>query len=102
MLVPLVGVSSALFTPLLWSLLQELTPHHLLGRVFTMMDAAAMAASTVGMAIFGWATDTLGTSISLVTIGLMLLGTATVIRGYLPQLSRFHATSESFSPEVEA
>ena len=102
MLVPLVGVSSALFTPLLWSLLQELTPHHLLGRVFTMMDAAAMAASTVGMAIFGWATDTLGTSISLVTIGLLLLGTATVIRGYLPQLSRFHAPSESFSPEVEA
>jgi len=91
-LVPLVGVSSALFTPLLWSLLQELTPHHLLGRVFTMMDAAAMAASTVGMAIFGWATDTLGTSISLVTIGLMLLGTATVMRGYLSQLSGFRTT----------
>ena len=91
-LVPLVGVSSALFTPLLWSLLQELTPHQLLGRVFTIMNAVAMAASTVGMTVFGWVTDTLGTSISLVTIGLMLLGTATVMKGYLPQLSEFRAT----------
>jgi hypothetical protein len=68
-----------------------------------MMDAVAMAASTVGMAVFGWATDTLGTSFSLVTIGLMLLGTATLIRGYLPQLSEFRATKWGFSrPEVEA
>src|SRR5215470_15356556 len=57
-LVPLVGVSSALFTPLLWSLLQEMTPHPLLGRVMTMMNTAAMAASTVGMTACGWATET--------------------------------------------
>jgi MFS family permease len=102
-LVPLVGVSSALFTPLLWSLLQELTPHPLLGRVFTMMNATAMAASTVGMTVFGWTTDRLGTSISLVTIGLMLLGTATLMRGYLPQLSGFRAAKWEFSrPEVKA
>jgi len=101
-LVPLVGVSSALFTPLLWSLLQELTPHQLLGRVFTMMNAIAMAASTVGMTLFGWATDALGTSLSLVIIGLMLFGTATLIRGYLPQLSGFRATGWGLSrPGIE-
>jgi MFS family permease len=96
-LVPVVGVSSALFTPLLWSLLQEMTPHHLLGRVMTMMNTAAMAASTVGMTICGWATDTLGTSVSLITIGLGLLGTAAVIRGFLPQLSGCRATHEALS-----
>jgi DHA3 family macrolide efflux protein-like MFS transporter len=96
-LVPLVGMSSALFTPLLWSLLQEMTPHHLLGRVMTMMNTAAMAASTVGMTACGWATDTLGTSVSLVTIGLVLLGTAVAIRGFLPQLSECHVTHEAFS-----
>src|SRR5262245_4630361 len=96
-LVPLVGMSSALFTPLLWSLLQEMTPHHLLGRVMTMMNTAAMAASTVGMTACGWATDTLGTSVTLVTIGLVLLGTAAAIRGFLPPLSGRRATHEAFS-----
>jgi MFS family permease len=96
-LVPLVGTSSALFTPLLWSLLQEMTPHHLLGRVMTMMNTAAMAASTVGMTACGWATDTLGTTVSLVTIGLVLLGTAAAIRGFLPQLAGCRATHEAFS-----
>jgi hypothetical protein len=68
-----------------------------------MMNATAMAASTVGMTVFGWTTDRLGTSISLVTIGLMLLGTATLMRGYLPQLSGFRATKWEFSrPEVKA
>jgi hypothetical protein len=67
-----------------------------------MMDAAAMAASTMGMVIFGWVTDILGTSISLIIIGLMLLGTATLIRGYLPRLSGFRATKWEFSrPEIE-
>ena len=96
-LVPLVGMSSALFTPLLWSLLQEMTPQHLLGRVMTMMNTAAMAASTVGMTLCGWATDTLGTSVSLITIGLLLLGTAVAIKGFLPQLAECRATHEAFS-----
>ena len=96
-LVPLVGMSSALFTPLLWSLLQEMTPHPLLGRVMTMMNTAAMAASTVGMTACGWATDRLGTSVTLVTIGLLLLGTAAAIRGFLPQLSECRATHGAFS-----
>jgi hypothetical protein len=96
-LVPLAGMSAALFTPLLWSLLQELTPYHLLGRVFTVMNAAAMAASTMGITLFGWATDVLGISISLITIGLMFLATAAAIRSYLPQLSGFPVTSGSLS-----
>ena len=96
-LVPLVGMSSALFTPLLWALLQEMTPQHLLGRVMTMVNTAAMAASTVGMTLCGWATDTLGTSVSLITIGLMLLGTAVAIKSFLPQLAECRATQEAFS-----
>jgi predicted MFS family arabinose efflux permease len=96
-LVPVVGMSAALFTPLLWSLLQEMTPQHLLGRVMTMMNTAAMAASTVGMTAGGWATDTVGPSVSLVTIGLVLLGTAVAIRGFLPQLSECRAPQEALS-----
>jgi len=49
------------------------------------------------MSACGWATDTLGTSVTLVTIGLVLLGSAAAIRGFLPQLAECCATHEAFS-----
>jgi len=72
------GGSTAIFTPIVWAMLQELTPEHLLGRVFTTFSTGAMASAMAGMAGFGWAADAIGPSASLVGVGLLLLCTAAV------------------------
>jgi len=77
-LVVVIGGSTALFTPIVWALLQEMTPAHLLGRVFTTFSTGSMSSAMAGMAGFGWAADTIGPAASLIGIGMILLGTATV------------------------
>ena len=72
------GGSTAVFTPIVWAMLQELTPEPLLGRVFTTFSTGAMAAAMAGMAGFGWVADAIGPATSLVGIGVLLLGTAAV------------------------
>jgi DHA3 family macrolide efflux protein-like MFS transporter len=72
------GGSTAVFTPIVWAMLQELTPAPLLGRVFTTFSTGAMASAMAGMAGFGWAADAIGPAASLVGIGVLLLGTAAV------------------------
>jgi len=72
------GGSTAVFTPVVWAMLQELTPKPLLGRVFTTFSTGAMASAMAGMAGFGWVADAIGPAASLVGIGVLLLGTATV------------------------
>ena len=47
-----------------WAMLQEVTPEHLLGRVFTTFSVGGMASAMVGMAGFGWAADTLGPAVT--------------------------------------
>ena len=42
-LIAVIGGSTAMFTPLVWTMLQELTPTHLLGRVFTSFATGGMA-----------------------------------------------------------
>jgi hypothetical protein len=58
---PLCGCSShrgpRLIFAIVWSLLQEMTPDALRGRVFGIFNTGAMAASMIGMVAFGWATD---------------------------------------------
>lgn len=76
------GGSTAIFTPMVWAMLQELTPDHLLGRVFTTFSAGGMASAMVGMAGFGWTTDAIGPIVSLVGIGIVLLGTAIVAAAF--------------------
>ena len=76
------GGSTAVFTPIVWAMLQELTPEHLLGRVFTTFSTGAMASAMAGMAGFGWATDVIGPSASLIGIGVLLLGTAAVAAAF--------------------
>lgn len=68
-----IGGSTALFMPIMWGVLQEIIPDHLLGRVFSMFSIGSMASAMVGMAVFGWAADTLGPHVSLLGIGLVLL-----------------------------
>ncbi|NGZ08977.1 MAG: MFS transporter [Nitrospira sp. LK70] len=75
-LIAVIGGSTAMFTPLVWTMLQELTPAHLLGRVFTSFATGGMASSMAGMAGFGWAADTIGPAASLGGISLILLMTA--------------------------
>ncbi len=76
------GGSTAVFTPIVWAMLQELTPEPLLGRVFTTFSTGAMASAMAGMAGFGWVTDVIGPAASLVGIGVLLLGTATVAAAF--------------------
>ena len=75
LLVALVGASLALFTPIVWGMLQELTTANLRGRVFTIFSSAAMLTSMVGMLAFGWAADTLGPAVSLVAMAGVLAAT---------------------------
>jgi MFS family permease len=77
-LVILVGAGAALLNPVVFALLQELTPSHLMGRVLTTFSTGSMAAAMVGMSGFGWIADKIGPAESLVGLGLVLLLTATV------------------------
>lgn len=78
LLIVIIGGSTSLFYPVVWAMLQEVTPEHMLGRVFTTFSVGGMASAMVGMAGFGWAADTLGPAVSLIGIGLLLLLTAMV------------------------
>jgi MFS transporter, DHA3 family, macrolide efflux protein len=75
-LILVIGGSTALFMPIVWGVLQEVTPAPLLGRVFTTFSTGSMASAMAGMAGFGWAADTMGPHVSLLGIGLVLLCTA--------------------------
>jgi MFS transporter, DHA3 family, macrolide efflux protein len=74
----LVGAGAAVLNPVVWALLQEVTPSHLMGRVLTTFSTGSMAAAMVGMSGFGWIADAIGPAQSLVGLGLVLLLTALV------------------------
>ena len=74
------GGSTALFHPIVWAALQELTPAHMLGRVFTTFSTGAMSSAMAGMAGIGWVVDVMGPTAGLIGIGLILLGTSAVTR----------------------
>lgn len=76
LLMIIIGGSTALFTPIVWSVLQEITPGHMLARVMTTFSTGGMFAAMLGMTVFGWAADALGATVSLIGIGLILLITA--------------------------
>jgi MFS family permease len=77
-LVVLVGAGAALLNPVVFTLLQEVTPSHLMGRVLTTFSTGSMAAAMVGMSGFGWIADAIGPAQSLIGLGLVLLLTALV------------------------
>ena len=74
----LVGAGAAVLNPVVWALLQEVTPSHLMGRVLTTFSTGSMAAAMVGMSGFGWIADAIGPAESLIGLGLVLLLTALV------------------------
>jgi DHA3 family macrolide efflux protein-like MFS transporter len=74
----IVGGSTAVLNPVVWAMLQEVTPEHLLGRVLTTFSTGSMAAAMAGMTGFGWAADAIGPAASLIGLGIVLLLAAAV------------------------
>lgn len=91
LLVVVIGGSTALSTPIIWSVLQEMTPGHLIARVFTTFSTGGLFSAMLGMLGVGWAADTLGPEASLVGIGSILLATALLA-------ARFSRRCEPASP----
>lgn len=83
--VTLVGAGAAVLNPVVWALLQEVTPSHLMGRVLTTFSTGSMAAAMVGMSGFGWVADAIGPAESLIGLGLVLLLTAFVATHFTRQ-----------------
>jgi len=77
-IVIIVGGSTAVLNPIVWAVLQEVTPEHLIGRVLTTFSVGSMASAMAGMTGFGWVAETIGPAASLVGLGLVLLLTAAV------------------------
>ena len=84
--VTVVGGSTAIMNPVVWALLQEVTPQHLMGRVLTTFSTGSMAAAMAGMTGFGWIADAVGPAQSLIGLGLMLLLTAVVAIRFMRQV----------------
>ena len=80
-----VGGSTAIMNPVVWALLQEVTPEHLMGRVLTTFSTGSMATAMAGMTGFGWIAETVGPAQSLVGLGLVLLLTAAVAIRFMRQ-----------------
>ncbi|WP_447980595.1 MFS transporter [Candidatus Nitrospira bockiana] len=78
-LIIVIGASTAVFNPIAFGFLQELTPAPLLGRVLTTFSTGAMASAMAGMAGFGWAADNVGASVSLGVLGGLLLVTSGLV-----------------------
>ena len=81
----IIGGSTALLTPVVFALLQEMTPVPLLGRVFTAFSTGGMACAMAGMMGFGWVADAIGPGVSLLGISLVLLGTAAFAQRFSSQ-----------------
>ena len=77
-LVAIIGAGLAAFTPVMWGLLQDMTPEELRGRIFSIFNTGAMSASMLGMVAFGWGTDRLGPQISLVAMAVIFWLTAVI------------------------
>lgn len=74
----IVGGSTAVLNPIVWALLQEVTPEPLIGRVLTTFSVGSMASAMAGMTGFGWVAESLGPAASLMGLGVVLLMTAAV------------------------
>jgi MFS transporter, DHA3 family, macrolide efflux protein len=79
LLVTLIGASTAAFTPIAWSIIQETTPNYLMGRVFTLINTASMAMASGGMVAFGGVADTFGSMAGISMISFVFFITSMVV-----------------------
>jgi MFS family permease len=75
-LMVVIGWSSGAFSPVIISLVQGGTPVTLRARVLTAFNSANMAAVTIGILVFGWIADRVGSGHTLYGIAGVLLGSA--------------------------
>jgi MFS family permease len=75
-LMMVVGGGMGAFTPIAWSVVQELTPRTMVGRVLGIYNTTVMAAAIAGISTFGWITERLGESTGVTGIGAVFLMTA--------------------------
>lgn len=72
LLVLVIGLGLGVWTPIAWSMVQELCPASLLGRVMAIYTAVATATAMAGMTFFGWVTEAFDESVSVIGIGMAL------------------------------
>jgi len=71
-LVACIGVGFGAWTPIAWGIIQEVAPPGMVGRVMAVYTAVATATSMVGMSFFGWIAESLGSTASVLGIGMVL------------------------------
>jgi MFS family permease len=102
LLIALIGISSGLITPLVSASLQERTPKDLLARVFGVFNTGTMAFAMLGMTVLGWASDSFGASVSLVSIGTAQLAAAALTAALLPLCYRLAREAGSRSSPAKS
>ena len=102
LLIAVIGLSSGLITPLVSASLQERTPKDLLARVFGVFNTGTMAFAMFGMTVLGWASDSFGASVSLITIGSAQLGAAGLTALLVPLCYRLARESAHGSSVVRS
>jgi MFS family permease len=73
-----IGGGMGAFTPIAWSVIQELTPASMVGRILGLYSTGAMVASVSGISAFGWVTERFGESTGVSGIGATFLLTASL------------------------
>jgi MFS family permease len=73
-----IGGGLGAFTPIAWSVIQELTPASMVGRILSLYSTGAMVASVSGISAFGWVTEQFGESTGVSGIGATFLLTASL------------------------
>ena len=76
LLMIVIGGGVGAFTPIAWSVMQELTPGNLVGRVMSLYNTGAMTAAICGISMFGWVTERFGEMAGILGIGTTFLLTA--------------------------
>ena len=82
LLVGIIGMGLGMWTPIAWSMIQEISPAQMVGRVMAIYTAIATAASMVGMTVFGWITESYDEQTGLIGIGSVLFIMAVVAAGF--------------------
>jgi MFS transporter, DHA3 family, macrolide efflux protein len=91
LLMIVIGGGMGAFTPVAWSIVQELTPGNMVGRVMSLYSTGAMTAAISGISMFGWLTERFGESTGITGIGVTFLLTAS-LGGWLSWSIRNRAT----------
>lgn len=76
LLMMMIGGGMGAFTPIAWSIVQELTPPMMVGRVLGLYGTGAMTAAISGITMFGQITERFGESVGIAGIGAIFLLTA--------------------------